>query len=88
MEPREEILDYLLFATHEASGLGLVRDCGSGAGNVLVIFPMEARVQNKVAISPEWLTRHWQEWVDGNSASGEVWVSTGGRSEPEKLPEE
>lgn len=45
--PIEEILDYMLFATHEGSGLGLVRDCGYGAGNVLVILPAEAKVQGK-----------------------------------------
>ena len=88
MTPKEEILDYMLFATHEGSGLGLVRDCGYDAGNVLVILPAEAKMKGKGAISPEWLSRHWQKWVDGSSASAEVWVCTGGRAEPEKLPEE
>jgi hypothetical protein len=85
--PIEEIIDYLLFSTQEASGLGLVRDSGYGAGNVLVILPAEAALDDKVAISPEWLRRNWQNWVDSDCSADQVWVCPGGRPTPDKLPE-
>ena len=87
--PREEILDYMLLETHEESGFGLVRDCGYGAGHVLVILPAEAKAQGKiVAISSDWLRRNWQKWVDSNSAADHIWVCLQGRPAPDKLPDE
>ena len=89
MAPTEEIIDYLLFETQEASGLGLVRDSGYGAGNVLVSLPAEAKaLGNVVAISPEWLRRNWQNWVDSDCSADQVWVCLGGRPTLDKLPEE
>ncbi|TRC95104.1 hypothetical protein FJV76_17505 [Mesorhizobium sp. WSM4303] len=85
----EEVIDYMLFETHEASGLGLVRDSGYGAGNVLVFLPAEAKVPGKVvAISPEWLRHNWQNCVDSESTPDQVWVCLAGRPAPDKLPEE
>ncbi|MFK0693138.1 Imm45 family immunity protein [Mesorhizobium sp. IMUNJ 23033] len=72
--PREEILYYMLFSALEGSGLGLIRECGYDAGNILVIFPMEAKLPGKGAISPAWLSRHWQEWVDSSTTADSVWV--------------
>ncbi|MER9554389.1 Imm45 family immunity protein [Mesorhizobium sp. M0323] len=88
MARNNEILDYMLFAAHEASGLGLIRDSGYDAGIILVIFPAEAKSRGKVAISPVWLCRHWQEWVDSSSTPDSVWVHKGGRLAAEKLPDE
>ena len=89
MAPIKEIIDYLLFATHEESGLGLIRDSGYGAGHVLVVLPAEAAAPgNVVAISPEWLRHNWQNWVDSDCSADRVWVCLGGRPTPDKLPEE
>lgn len=88
MIPREEILDCMLFTAFEESSLGFIRDCGHDAGNILVVFPIEAKLEGMVAISPTWLARHWQKWVDTSSTPDNVWVLKGGRLEPEKLPDE
>lgn len=85
---KDEIVDWMLFATWEGSGLGLVRDSGYDAGIVSVVLPIEAKMEGEVAISPKWLCRHWQEWVDSSSAADAVWVLRGGRGEPDKLPDE
>jgi hypothetical protein len=86
--PPQEIVDYMLYEAWEANGLGLVRDSGYGAGHVLVVLPGEAAVDGVRAISPQWLFRNWQEWVDSSSTPDEVWVHRGGRLPPEKLPDE
>lgn len=85
---RPEIVEYMLFEVWEASRLGLVRDCGYDAGVVHVVLPTEAAVKGMVAISPQWLFQHWQEWVDTSSTPDEVWVLRGGRLPHEKLPNE
>ncbi|WP_157632748.1 Imm45 family immunity protein [Hoeflea sp. 108] len=85
---KDEIVDWMLFATWQGSGLGLVRDSGHDAGIVSVVLPIEAKVEGEVAISPTWLCRHWQEWIDSRSAAGSVWVLRDGRGEPDKLPDE
>ncbi|QIA22016.1 Imm45 family immunity protein [Mesorhizobium sp. AA22] len=65
-----------------------IRDCGYDAGNILVVFPPEAKLEGMAAISPTWLAHHWQKWVDPSSTPDDVWVLKGGRLEPEKLPDE
>ena len=76
----------MLFEVWEESGLGLVRDSTYDAGIVQVVLPSEAAVKGMVAISPQWLFQHWQQWVTPSSAPDEVWVLQGGRPEPDKLP--
>ncbi|MEH6419842.1 Imm45 family immunity protein [Pseudomonas sp. CGJS7] len=86
--PEDEIVEYMLFQTWEASGLGLVRDCGYEAGLVLIVLPAEAMAEGAVGISPQWLIHHWKKWIDNSSSPDEVWVLKDGRSTPDALPDE
>ena len=85
--PIEEIREYMLFETSEASGLGLVRCSGYGAGHVLVYLPKEAMAEDAVAISPKWLVSHWSEWI-GHSIPSEIWVAKEAQASPKRLPDE
>ncbi|MER8885747.1 Imm45 family immunity protein [Mesorhizobium sp. M0816] len=85
--PVEEIREYMLFETSEASGLGLVRCSGYDAGHVLVYLPEEAKAEGARAISPKWLASHWLEWI-GHSIPSQVWVSKEAQESPERLPDE